>query len=157
MATATGLLLVKEVTPVLDTAVYAANDVLFVPVELTDVGRVAGANIVLNSITALEEDYEAAFAFDLVFLRSNVSLGAVNGAVSISDVNAREVLGVVKVAATDVVDLVNSRLYFRTDVSVPMQLAANSRSLWVGGILRSGTPTFTTASDLKLKLSFTQD
>lgn len=157
MATATGLLLVKEVTPVLDTAIYAANDVLFVPIEIPNVGRVDGGNVVLNNLLALDEDYETAFAFDLVFLRSNVSLGVLNGAVAITDSNAREILGVVKIAATDVEDIVNSRLYFRTDLSVQMQLASTSRSLWVGGILRSGTPTFTTASDMKLKLGFTQD
>lgn len=153
----TGLKVVKEITPVIDTAIYAANDVLFVPIEIADVSRVGGGNILLNGALALDEDYEAAFAFDLIFLRSNVSLGAINGAVAISDVNAREVIGVVKVAATDVEDLVNSRLYFRHDLNVQMQLAAASRSLWVGGILRSGTPTFTAATDIKLKLSFTQD
>lgn len=155
MANATGLLLVKEVTPVLDTAIYAANDVLFTPVEIQDVSRVAGANVVLNSALALDEDNETAFAFDLVFLRSNVSIGAINGAVNISDVSAREIVGVAKIAATDILDLVNSKLYFRMDLGVPMQ--PTSRSLWVAGILRSGTPTFATASDMKLKLSFTQD
>lgn len=153
----TGLKVIKEITPVLDTAIYAANDVLFAPIELTNVGRVAGANIILNGALALDEDNEAAFAFDLVFLRSNVSLGPLNGAVAIADADAREILGVVKVAATDVVDLANSKVYFRHDLNVQMQLAAASKSLWVGGILRSGTPTFASASDLKLKLSFTQD
>lgn len=153
----TGLKAIKEITPVLDTAIYAANDVLFVPIEIIDTGRISGGNIVLNGALALDEDNEAAFAFDLVFLRSNVSLGAINGAVAITDVDAREIIGVVKVAATDVEDLINSKLYFRHDLNVQMQLAAASKSLWVGGILRSGTPTFASASDMKLKLSFTQD
>jgi hypothetical protein len=157
MANATGLLVVKEITPVIDTAIYAANDVLFVPIEIVDAGRVAGANVVLNGIVMLDEDDETAFAFDLVFLRSNVSLGTLNGAVDISDANAAEVLGVVKVAATDVEDLINNMLYFRNGLGLQMQLAAASKSLWVGGILRSATPTFAAATNLKLKLGITQD
>jgi len=152
-----GLRVVKEVTPVLDTALYAANDVLFVPIEITDVGRVAGGNVMLNGVLALDEDYETAFAFDLVFLRSNVALGTLNAGVSITDANAAEIVGVVKIAETDVEDLVNSRLYFRHDLNVQMKLAAETRSLWVAGILRSGTPTFAAASNMKLKLNFTQD
>ena len=157
MSTATGLLVVKEITPVIDTAIYAANDVLFVPIEIVNAGRVNGANVVLNGIAMLDEDDETAFAFDLVFLRSNVSLGTLNGAVNISDANAAEVLGVVKVAATDVDDLINNMLYFRNGLSLQMQLAATSKSLWVGGILRSATPTFAAATNLKLKLGITQD
>lgn len=153
----TGLKIVREVTPVLDTAIYAANDVLFVPIELKDVGRVDGGNVVLNGVLALDEDYETAFAFDLVFLRSNVALGTLNAAVSITDTNAAEIVGVVKIAATDVEDLVLSRIYFRHDLNVQMKLAEGAKSLWVAGILRSATPAFTAATNLKLKLGFTQD
>ncbi len=153
----TGLLTVKEITPVIDTAIYAPNDVLFVPIEIKDTGRVAGGVIVLNNVIMLDEDYETAFAFDLMFFRSAITLGALNAAISISDANAQEIVGIVKVAATDVIDAINSMLYFRNTLDVQMKLAATSPSLWVAGVLRSGTPTFAAATNLKLKLGFTQD
>lgn len=152
----TGLNVVKELTPTLDTAIYAANDVLFVPTELKDVGAMAGGVVSLRGLMALDEADQTAFAFDLVFFRSNVTLGTINAAVSITDANASEIVGVVKVLATDIEDLVNGTLYFQNNLNVQMKLAANTTSLWVAAILRSGTPTFA-ASSMKLKLAFTQD
>jgi hypothetical protein len=163
MATATGLLIERELTPAVDTAIYAVDDVLFVPTEITNVFRMAdelrknGSCVILNSVIMLDVDDETAFSVDLLFFRSNVTLGTINEAVTISDADADELIGVMNIAASDVVDLVNSKAYFKNGLGIPMQGSADSTSLYVGAVLRSGTPTFTAATDLKLKLNLTQD
>lgn len=164
MASGTGLLKEIEVTPVVDTAAYASGDVLWtVSVELASVFQNRGpashrsaSNVALNSISVLQET-GSAFDFDIVFLRSNVSLGTVNIAVSISDIDAREVVGFASLAsATDSIALVGSTFYAKEGNAIQMQGVAGDTSLYVAGIAR-GAVTFTTAADFKLRIGLTQD
>lgn len=144
---------VATLTPVLDTDAYAANDVLFVPIEVENVFAVAGGCRALHSIVVLDGD-DQGVDIDLVFMNADGELGTINSAVSISDADAAKILGAVSlVAEDDAIDLVNSRLYTKTAVGLVLEAAAGSTSLWVAGIVRSGTPTFT-ASGMQIRLGF---
>lgn len=140
---------VVQVTPVCDTLIYAANDVLFDATEVAGAVRVSGGVAVLDSVVVLDEDDQAAAAMDLVILRSNVSLGTANAAVSITDANAREILGVVPIAATDFKDLIASRLATVKNIGLVIKPTTGT-SIWIAATT-AGTPT-QTASGIKVSL-----
>lgn len=143
---------VIDVTLVLDTNAYADNDVLAVVQEITGVFDYAGGVRTLQSIVLLDEDDQAQ-DIDLVFFNATATLGTINAAVSISDADARKLIGKVSILIADYVDLINSQAAVKTGIGMVMKAAAASTSLWVGAVLRSGTPTYT-AAGIKLKLGF---
>lgn len=134
---------VVDVTLVTDTNAYADNDVLAIPqaVDGYFVGR-------LVSVVLLDEADQAQ-DIDLVFFNASASLGTINGAVSITDADARKIIGVVSILTTDYSDLVNSQVATKCGVDLIMKTA----DLYIGAIVRSGTPTYG-ADSIKLKLGF---
>ena len=142
---------VKDVTLVLDTNIYADGDVLAIPQEVTYVFPEVGGKRVLESIVVLDED-DQNIAMDIIFMNATGTLGTINLAVSISDADARKIIGAVNIATTDYFDLINSRLGVKRGLGLVLQGSA-SDSLWVAAVTRGGTPTHT-ASGIKLKLGF---
>lgn len=143
-----------DVTLVLDTSAYADNDVLSDTATVHDAVPYAGGRGILRSVRLLDED-DQGVEIDLVFFRTNVSLGTKNGAVSISDANAREILGHVSIVAADYTDLVNSQVATKSGLNLVLKAAGDSRDVFVSAIVRSGTPTYT-ASGIKLKIGIDQ-
>jgi len=165
MAAGTGLLKSIDFEPALDFGnVYAQNDVLFITTEITDVGRVKGANVSLNSIHMVDVDDEADTQIQLIFFRTNVVIDAFNVAFgALTDAESQEIATVVDFDGTDVtvivpIDLTDNKYYALEGLAQQIALDPDSTSLWVAGILRSATtPTYAGATDLKFKLGFTQD
>lgn len=145
---------VSEVTLTLDTNIYASGDVLADTQEIASAIRVNAGTGVIHSLIILDKDDQGQ-AMDVVFFKTNVSLGTENSPVSISDANADEILGIVEVVAGDYVDLVNSQLVTVTDVGIVVIADAAATSLFVGVISR-GTGTYT-ASGITLKIGILQD
>jgi hypothetical protein len=143
---------VLDLTPVLDTNIYADGDVLFDTIALASAFDYGAGVRTLQSVHILDED-DQGVALDLVFLDTLVSLGTFNAAPNISDANARKVLGWLHFATTDYIDLGGSRIAIKTGIALMLKAAAASTSLFVAGITRGGTPTHT-AAGLKLKLGF---
>lgn len=143
--------IVVDVTPVLDTSIYADNDVMFVPIEVPHVFKELGGRRALHSIVVVDGDDQNT-DFDLIFFNATATLGTINDAVSISDADAAKIIGYVRCeAATDSNDIINSRLFIKTGVGIQMQ--GVTTSLWLAGVVRSGTPTYS-ASGMKIKLGF---
>jgi len=143
---------VKTFTPVLETSILADNDVFFVATEIPCFFPENG-KATLISVVVLDGDDQNT-DFDLYFFDGSVTLGTLNAAVSISDADAAKCLGSVRMeAATDSDDLINSRLFVKRGIGLQLQAADGTRSLWVGGVVRSGTPTYT-ASGMKIKLGY---
>lgn len=141
---------VYEITPVLDTNVLADNDVFFVPIEIPQVFD-KGLPRVLQSVVVLDGDDQNT-DFDLIFFNATATLGTLNAGVTISDADAAKVLGAVSLlAASHAFDLINSILFVKDGIGQVMKGVTGS--LWVGGVVRSGTPTYT-ASGMKIKLGF---
>ena len=137
-------------TPVLETSILADDDVFFVPIEVPQVFD-KGLARELQSVVVLDGDDQNT-DFDLFFFNATVTLGTLNAAVSISDADAAKALGCVSmVAATHSNDLINSRLFVQKGIGLVME--GETASLWVGGVVRSGTPTYT-ASGMKITLGF---
>ena len=140
---------VYDITPVLEAAILADNDVFFVPIEIPQVFE-KGLARVLDSIVVLDGDDQAT-EFDLIFFNADATLGTLNAAVSISDADAAKVIGAVSLLTTDSIDLINSTLFVKRNIGMVMKGA--TASLWVGGVVRSGTPDYT-VSGMTIKLGF---
>ena len=148
-------LLVASVTFSLDTSIYASGDVLSDTQAITSAFRVSGGGGKVTQIALLDKDDQTAAGIDVVFFRSNTSLGTENAAPSISDTNAAEILGIVSVASGDWIDIGGSKLATKT-LATPLEVQATTgTSLYVALITR-GTPT-QTASGIIGKFSIRQD
>lgn len=133
---------VKEITLTLDASVgYASGDVLAATQEITDAMRANGGTGVVHSLVVLDRD-DQGVAMDIMFLKTNVSVGTENAAISITDANADEVLGIVEITAGDFVDLVNSQLVTKTNVGLTVGADTGSKSLFLAALSR-GAASYT--------------
>lgn len=141
----------RDILPVLDTNAYGDGDVLFAPVEISDITPGARVPILLQSVFVVDESDQGA-AFDLHFYRSRVTLGSLNGAPSITDADQRAYQGRVQIASGDYYDMGGSKVADLANIGKLLASDENSRSLWVAGISR-GAGTYA-ASGLRLRLGF---
>jgi len=140
---------VVRFTPVVDTAAYAAGDVLFATTGVTvSSNTTAGARGTILSASILDRADTAEQTIRLFFLRSNVSLGTINSAISITDDNAAEIIGTASVTTN--IDLINSRMGEAQSIVIPFEL--NDQNLYVAATT-GGTPTLASASDIRVRLS----
>lgn len=146
--------IVVSVAPTLDTSAYTGDDLLFNATEIAAAGFHAGGHVRLESILLLDED-DAGIAIDLLFLDAATSLGTVNAAFAASDTLARGIVGRVNIATGDYVDCGGFRVAQKANLGMVMKCGAATSSLYVAGVTRGGTPTYT-ASGLKFKFGFSR-
>lgn len=144
---------------VLDTSIYASGDVLAITALLSSVARVNDGKVLPWHIQIVDEDDQGQ-GLDLLFFRSNVSIGTLNNAFSIADAGSRDLLGWVSIAAGDWTDWGGFRTanIKYTDSGWHMGLwepVSGSRDIYFAAISR-GTGTYT-ASGLRLKIAVDQN
>lgn len=142
---------VFDLTLTLDTVAYADGDLLADTQSIASVARVNAGVVILESITIIDEDDQKQ-PLTLIFLDANNTLGTENAAPSVSDANARNILGFVRVTAGDYIDLGGVAIACVRGVALQMKMAAASATIYVGAVI-NGVGTYT-ASGLKLKLAF---
>lgn len=152
--TSNGLVRNIKVTPVLDTLIYAAGDVLFDSTIITGAARNSAGSTRLVSLALLDKDDNAAAGIDLFFLSSNVSLGTFNVAPAITDVNAEAIQGFVSLVAGDFIDVGGAKVASKSGLNMVLT-PDTGNDLWVAAIAR-GTPT-QTASGIVLNFGFVQE
>jgi hypothetical protein len=141
-------------TPTLDTAAYAAGDVLFATAAISGVTRANDLRSALMSLTAIDKSKNKP-AFTLFFYQTNVTSAAANAANNLSDADAVNCLGFVRVASTDWIDLANNSFACLKGINLLLEAATGTTTVYVIGILDAGTPTFA-VGDLVLKLGVVQ-
>lgn len=136
-----------EVNLVIDTAAYASGDLLSdrVAIDLTGKGEPVSGEVV--GFTLLDKDDEGGL-LDIVFLDSNVSLGTINAAPSISDTNAQQLIAPA-VPVSSYTDMGGCQIAGPSFDPIPFETATGI--LYVAAISRD-TKTYTAASDLRLKV-----
>ncbi|KPJ71938.1 MAG: hypothetical protein AMS14_08815 [Planctomycetes bacterium DG_20] len=150
-----------DVVLTLDVNAYAQHDVLADTQEVPDCLRGAGTGI-LQSVTLIDYD-DNARAIDLIFLSDNKSIGTENAAVSVSDANAAFILGVVRIAAADYIDMVNAQFAMKAGADCGFVVwsdgvaAGSDRSIWVAAVYRDATGDTYTAAGIKLRIGILQD
>lgn len=131
---------VAEVRLNVDTAVYAAGDLMALAVEIPRC-CVANHPSYIVSVTVLDYDDQGA-AFDLLFFRADPgNLGTVNAAIAISDAAAEQILCSIPVAAADYIDLGAQQIAQPEFYARKVRPSDGQTSLWVAAVSR-GTPTY---------------
>jgi len=143
------------VVPVCDTNAYASGDLLFVPIEVPDAVRELGGRAFVQTVRVLDESDQAS-AMDLLFMSADGSLGTINGALNPTDAIARNIQGIVSIGTSDYSDLINSQLATKNNIGLMVEAEAGTRSLWLAGVVRSGTPTYA-AAGLRIRLGLMWD
>lgn len=135
-------------TPAVSTSIYAAGDVLFITTEVVGALVKEGARGILRAVTVHDKDDEAA-NLTLYFLRSNVSLGALNDPISISDADCVNLTGAVLVDSW--FDTIANQQGFKSGLEIPLEGDGTDRSIFVAATT-AGTPTYAAATDLVIDL-----
>lgn len=143
-----------EVTPTVDTSIYAAGDTLFDRTAIAGAARVAAGGGIIRSVTLLDKDDNTAAAITLFFLRANVAFGTLNAAPSISDANAMKIIGNVVIASGDFIDVTGSKVAPKSGLAIPFTLDSGT-SLYVAATC-AGTPT-QTAGGIVLNVGIEQN
>ncbi len=130
-----------------DTSAFANGDVIADTQLVSNVFRENDGKGMLESVTVFDADDQTAYDFDVYILRANVSMGTENAAISITDANAvaAELKRVVFTGSTDAGDLINSKMYQKAALGIPVRAALSSRDLYIAMVCRTGTPTHTAA------------
>lgn len=141
---------VVRFTPVVDTAAYAAGDVLFATTGVTvSSNTTAGARGTILSASIVDRDDEASQTITLYFFNDNVALGTVNAAPSITDdVASNNLIGTCTV--TTGTDLGGCKFGETQGLVIPFEMTGPV--LYVAATT-GGTPTFTAADDIRVRLS----
>ena len=144
-----------RVTPTLSTVQYSADDVLFTATEIPNavIGN-GGCSHLIGCYLYNKNDVDNDIT--LVFTEGNTALGTINETADISDADllANNICGVTKFnggEASTVATIDDSRIYQAMNTSLNgenmqpltfLQAASDSTSVYVQGIITSGTPTY---------------
>jgi len=139
---------VFDLTLTLDTSAYASGDVLSATAEIAGFFVSTTSSRIITSVRVLDEDDQAG-DFDILFLDAGNSIGTANSAVSVTDANARAVVGQVAVSAADYKDLGGCQVAMIANIGQVVK-ANGSTSIWIATVSRS-TKTYT-AAGLRLKI-----
>lgn len=145
----TGPFISREVTLTIEAGAHHSGDVLSNTVEVTQAVRTAGGRSLLHSLVLYDLD-DQGFGVDIYLLKANVSLGVRNAAPSIGDASVVNVMGMVRVAASDLLDLGGSRVAVMSTVGQMVEAAGGSTSIFLSALVQ-GAGTYT-ASGVKVRL-----
>lgn len=120
----------------LDTAAYAAGDLLADSQLLAGVVSANNAFGKVVGVQLIDKDDQDAGGIDLLLLSANVSLGTENATPSISDANAANICGVIRVLTGDWIDLGGCKIAYGTG-SVPVTPVLGSDDIYVAAITQS--------------------
>lgn len=154
-----GKSIIVTITPTVDTNIYASGDQIGVANELPNMCDSSGSDtLTIQDVIVLDKAKQKA-AFDILFFNDSPTLASAdNAALSITDAEmAAKFIGRVSVAAADYKDTASNSDMTRTNIGLLVKGAgAGRRSLWC--VLQSqGTPTYTSASDLVIRIGAFQD
>lgn len=146
-----------DVEPTVDTSAYAAGDLMFQPIEVTNAVAVQGGTAILQSISVANDDALTG-GFDIIFTTSDDSPGALNAAVSgtsgLSDANADKILGITSI--NNMVDVGACSIGSKANIGLILKAESDSTSVYAWGIAQS-TDNPTTATGYKLRIGVVKD
>lgn len=130
------------------TSALSAGHILADSELLANVAPATDTACVLQSVTLLNKTFTAV-AMNLHFFKANRSLGTEGAnAISISDANALDHLGVVQIASSDWVSLVGSYVATKTGINLGMIPVSGSKDVYVG-VSVGGSLTMGATTDLQ--------
>jgi hypothetical protein len=132
----------KFVTLTVDTGAFVAHDVMATTQAVDAFFRATDGSAIIHSVTVVDIEDQTPYDFDIIFMATSTSIGTENSAISISAANAA--LGGAKTvtfSSTDAKDWINSRVYGRHGMNIPVKAISGTDDLGIAMVCRSGTPT----------------
>jgi len=102
----------------------------------------------IRSIVLLDKDAQSQ-PIDIVFSRQEITIGTEGSPVSINDVNANRIYGIVQI--TSYIDLVNSSIAQIDNLLIPLEALNQSNDLWISLICR-GSGIYSAGLTIKIGL-----
>lgn len=136
------------VTPTMDTSALAVGDVACAQFLVN--GLAPGVDLKFN-ITGLSilDKADQAFGGYVWLLKSNVSMGTANAAISITDANAENIIGVIPFYMSEFLDGIAWKRWENMGLRKPIIPVSGTDDIYAQITIMEGTPTFG-ASDLIL-------
>lgn len=145
-----------SVTPVLLNAdAYDSGDVLFDTTEVTAAFAANDGTGLIQTITVLDGDDQAAAAMTLFIMTTSTSLGTKDSTPSISDANAQAILHIIPIASGDWTDVGGGKIVSLKNLALPIHAGSGVDDFWIAATT-GGTPTQTT-SGIIIKISILPD
>jgi hypothetical protein len=136
---------VIDVTPALDTALYAAGDSFFIPTAITGAISATGRVSLLQSLEIIDKSGTGP-TLEICFYDSLVaSFGAANAAMALSDADTLKELGYISVAATDWKTRANNKVLCLKNIGLELK-AATGTDVYVAAYIPNGGTVGTFAS-----------
>jgi hypothetical protein len=130
------------------TTAYTAGDQVGTQFTLANAARASGGSGMIRSVV-LTSAADIIGAFDVVFMRSSITLASDNAAFAISDTDALAVVGIVQLAGA--LDIGNNRIAAAYNLAVPYDCSGGT-SLYAALITRVGHTFFAAVTDLQLQV-----
>lgn len=147
-----GELITIDVTPTIDTNIYAAGDLVGGKLELPNAVAQAGGGGIVRSV-ALADQAKQSDAIDVLFFDADPSGTTFtnNAALDIADADLPKLIGFQQITSyAELSD--NSIGRGEADRPLPFVLGAGATSLYAALVARA-TPTFAAATDLVLRVT----
>lgn len=145
-----------DYTPTVDTNALAAGDIFSDTAALTNVAPFTDTPFVFRHVQMIEKQ-DQNFSADMWFLNSNVSLGSLNAAPSLSDTNGEALQDFATIYTSEQRDLGGFKRWGKGfGAGIPLMPASGTRTLYVALVVAEWTPTFA-ASSLKMRLWFSSN
>jgi hypothetical protein len=145
---------VISTTLTLDTAAYAAGDLIADAQAVTGLARSSGQGGVLVDLLVIDED-DQGVAIDIYLTQVSTSWGSENAAPTITDSVARSIQAIIPVAAADYKDLGGVKVAHIKNIQAVYE-TSGSADMYVAVVSNASTPTYT-ASGVRLKWGVRQN
>ena len=132
------------------TAAYSIGDTLVAPVSIANAVGLAGEQLVLDSVVFVTST-NVTPAFDLVFFRDTVTVGAVNTSWGINSTDARKQAGRVQFVAADWVNDGTPNTAQRHNIGFAISTTGTSL---IFALKATGAVSFTGTTDLHVSMEF---
>lgn len=149
---------VVSVTPTIDTNIFAAGDAVGGKQTFTSAALLSGGIAVLESLTVIDKGNQKP-VIDIVFFDSDPTAATItNNASFVFSTDVSKVVARVSVAAADyqTIDSIAIAQVPPATLREIVLKASGSANLFAAVILRSGTPTFLSTTDLIFKYGIKQ-
>jgi hypothetical protein len=130
------------VTPTMDTAALAVGDVACAQFLVNGIAPGNDLKCNITGLTILDKD-DQSFGGKVFLLKSNVSMGTANAAISISDANAENIIGVIPFFQSEFDDLIGCKRWENMSLRKPVVPVSGTDDIYAQIVITEGTPTFT--------------
>ena len=145
-----------QVTPTIDSLVYASGDSLCGLMTISNAVRISGGSGIIQSITVLDNTQAQRAAMDILFFDRSVTVAAANAALAMSDADMAFCLGVVSIGPYNTAFAGTPLNSISTLANIGLPIVLNGTDLFAAVCVR-GTPTYGGTNLLTFSFTILQD